>query len=338
MKIVIQRIANDDEFVGVYDLFEEEKSIKELKWLYSDPNDNELYNAFVAKNEMNEIIGVIGYQASTFIKGKKELIGVTGFTWKVAPNIKGMHGVLLLKKIFDHGSFVYSMGGTQDSLKFYKLFNFKKINTYTKYFKILNLSEYSESLKKDSLKRRIGFLGLLWPSLIKNRSKRMLNKDLVFENYENNFISAQDDDKIFRKKITKNYIEWLLKCPFLNSYAFVIKKNDLHLGICVLYIQNVNGINIGRIVHLPFLGYDTKNWVSAIDKCLTFFKMKKCAAVSGIASHKMNHQGFKKTGFIGNRLTSKPIFLKDVDQRLKMSQIDSWFIQYSEGDMPYLGF
>ncbi len=249
-----------------------------------------------------------------------------------------MHGVLLKKKMFDYGNFFYTMGGTQDAMMFYDLFKIKKVNKYTKYIKILNLNEYNKSLKKVSLKRRIGFLGLLWPSLIKNRSKRMLHKDLVFKKYENNFISPKDYDKIFQKKTTKNYIEWLLRCPNLDSYAFVIKKKDLYLGTCVLYIQNVNGINIGRIVHLPFLGYDTKNWVSAIDKCLIFFKMKKCAAVSGIASHEMNHQGFKKTGFIGNRLTSKPIYVRDVDQKLKKIKSDCWFLQFSEGDMPILGF
>ncbi|TQO38590.1 hypothetical protein GQ41_3246 [Arenibacter algicola] len=338
MKSELKRISSEEEFQGVYKLFNGEKTIEELKWLYTDPENSKSFNAYLAKNGNDEVIGVIGYQTSIFKQGKKEFIGVTGFDWKVAPNIKGLHGVLLIKKIFDHGNFFYSMGSTQVAMKFYDLLKFKKVNTYTKYFKILNLNEYNESLKKVSLKRRIGFLGLLWPTLRKSRSKRMLHKDFVFEKYENNFTSPVHYDKIFQKKITKNYIEWLLRCPSLDSYAFVIKKNDVYLGTCVLYIQNVNGINIGRIVHLPFLGYDIKNWVSALDKCLLFFKMKKCAAVTGIASHEMNHQGYKKTGFIGNRLTSRSIYVKDVDQKLKKIELGCWFLQFSEGDMPILGF
>ena len=71
MKTDLKRISSEEEFQGVYNLFNGETTIEELKWLFTDPENSKLFNAYISKNEENKVIGVIGYQTSTFKKGKK---------------------------------------------------------------------------------------------------------------------------------------------------------------------------------------------------------------------------------------------------------------------------
>jgi hypothetical protein len=108
-----------------------------------------------------------------------------------------------------------------------------------------------------------------------------------------------------------------------------------YYGICVLYIKNINGINRGRIVHLPYLGNNETLWESVIEKCITFFKKEKCCIVTALAHNSINQLGYIKSGFIRIKKHRKPLFIKDTNQKLSSFHVDNWFLQFSEGDKAY---
>lgn len=143
----------------------------------------------------------------------------------------------------------------------------------------------------------------------------------------------------FQKNINNNYIDWLLQCPLVASFAFNINRGNKYLGVCVCYIGLVNNIKIGRIVYLPFLGNDTKVWVSVIENCLRIFKENNCAFVSAVGSHKMNQIGLKKAGFIGNSLEKISVWVSDKMQTTENIDFNTMHVQFSDGgDLHYLGF
>ena len=53
----------------VASLYNYRKTVEELKWLFTDPDDINNFNAFVAINEQDKLIGVIGYSLSVYTDG-----------------------------------------------------------------------------------------------------------------------------------------------------------------------------------------------------------------------------------------------------------------------------
>ena len=338
MAEIIRRIEDND-FQKVSALYNNRKSVEELRWLFKDPDNSIVYNAFVAINNNNQIIGVIGYASSTYKQGIIEVVGVIFMSWIISPDYKGFAGVTLLKKVLEQGDFGIALGGTTTAKNLYPVFKYKHLSNIDVYYKILNFRYFTNSHKRSNLTKRLGINAFLLPSYFKNSSHKSLYKDLNLIPYNgNNFVEEKEYDNIFNKKITKNYIDWLLDCPTLKTYAFSIKKGNDYLGICVLYIEKINNsCNRGRIVHLPFLGFDKKIWVSVIEKCLLFLKRERCCFVSGLAHNDMNHKGFTESGFIKIKNHHTPIYVKDNNHKLNSIDLDNWNMQYSEGDQAYRG-
>lgn len=338
MKSKIERISSEEDFIGVHNLYEGRKSIQELKWLYTDPNSSEYYNAFVAKTETNQVIGVIGYQTSIFKQGQTRLKGVIDFTWKVSPGIKGLHGLMLKKKIFEFGDFLYGMGGSKDAQKLSQMFKYKAVTRYCRYYKILNLKQYKGSLEKEGFKMKVGKLAYLIPSIFLRSPKGMISNDVRFSNYKSGSIPFEESEITIKNNISNNHVDWLLQCPLVESFAFNINKGSNYLGTCVCYIGIVNYIKIGRIVYLPFLGNDVEIWVNVIENCLKIFKENNCAFVSAVGSHKMNKAGLKKAGFIGNIMDKKLVTVSDKMNVTENFDFNLMQMQFSDGgDLHYLG-
>lgn len=335
MAEIIRRIEDKD-FKEVSALYNNRKSVEELKWLFTDPENTDIYNAFVAIKDQNIVIGAIGFSSSIYTQGKIELVGTIFMSWIVASDYKGFAGISLLKKTSELGDFAIAIAGSKKGQSFYPMLKYKYISNSDIYYKILNIKDYYNTIKNKKLSKKLGLIGLLLPSFFLSSSKKNIYKDVNLIPYKNNFIEAKENDFVFKKKITKNYINWLLDCPNLKTYAFNIKKGNNHLGVCVLYIQRNNNINKGRIIHLPFLGEDKKLWVSVIEKCLLFFKEEGCSLVTGLAYHEMSYVGFKNTGFIIKK-HDKPIYIKDLNNLLSPINLNNWHIQYSEGDKGYRG-
>ena len=339
MAELIRRIKDVD-FEEVSGLFEQGNSVEELLWLFADPNDSTKYNAFVVVDIKNDIIvGVIGYELSRYTQFGREIIGVLPFSWKLKPGYKGFAGVSLYKEVSKLGEIGVNIGSSEIAKKISLLFKYKSSIQFDKYYKILNTFNFFLYFKnKDLIKSLAKYLYLV-PSYFFRLSKLFLDKNISLTPYDgNNFVKEKEFKNIFKKEITKNYINWLLDCPIVKTYAFVIKKEDESLGICVLNIKKDRNLFIGRIVHLPFLGYDKKVWISVIEKCLIFLKGKGCCVVSGIAIDEMGQKGYSKSGFIRIKKLHKPILIKDVDKKITEFNIYNWHFQFSEGDISIRNF
>jgi len=334
----IRRIEEDD-FEAVSALYNGRKSVEELKWLFTNPNDPNTHNAFVAIKNDDHIIGVIGYILSVYSQNNRQILGSIPISWKLTPNYKGMAGVLLFKKVMNLGSFGITIAGSETAKDLYNLFKYKKNSNLNHFYKILNLNNTFKSLHRKSLIKTIGMFGYLLPGFFINPKKSSLDQKIQLIKYDSSkFIEEPKFNTIFRKEINKNYIDWLLDCPLLKTYAFSIKKGSKFLGTCIFYIKDEEGFKKGRIVHLPYLGKDIKIWKSVISKCISFFKKEKCCIIDSVAHNHINQESYLKSGFIPIKKHSKPLYIKDPKSVLKNIEIKNWFLQYSEGDKAYRSF
>jgi len=332
----IRRIEDRD-FKAVSALYNGRKSVEELKWLLTNPDNLEKYNAFVAVNKNNEIIGEIAYSLSTYVQGDQKVKGVIPFNWKIIDGYKGMAGILLFKKILSLSEFSFAIGGTNAALSLFPLFKLKESLQIHQFYKIIDLCEFSRSFKRKNKKKTLGMIGYLLPSFF-HKSHKNLYPDVEIIKYTGlNFIKEQNPNKIFKKEITKNYIDWLLACPVVQSYAFIIKRESINYGICVLYIKKINKHKRGRIVHLPFLGKDKHLWNTVISQCIHFFKKEKCSFITAQSYNEFVTSGYLDTGFIKIDKHSHPLFIKNPNNKLSPFNFNQWHIQYSEADKHYRG-
>jgi hypothetical protein len=330
----IRRVVRED-LAEISNLYDGRKSVKELAWLFVDPANEERFNAFVAINEKDQIIGVIGYVLSTYFHSNKQIEGVIPISWKISNTHQGFAGVMLFKKVLEQGQFAIAIEGSEIAQKLYPLFKYKLVSKSSVYYKILNRSKFYKSINKRGILRRLALFSLLLPSSF-YRSSLIWNDNshIEFVPFDGEtVVNGENYPKVFCKQVDKESVNWLIACPNLDSYAFNMIINKTSLGICVMYIQAVQGVRRGRIVYLPFLGYDYSIWVGVLDECIRFFKKHKCSLVSVLAHHKACHSGLKKAGFIPRHI--KPIFLKDKNRSLDAVDMENWHIQYNEGDKAY---
>lgn len=342
MAEIIRRIEEDD-FKEVSDLFlengilEEGNTVEELMWLFTDPECPEQYNAFVALNDQNSIIGVIGYTLSNYIQGADTFLGMTPFSWKLKSGYKGLAGVSLFKKVSEFGDIKIAIGGTNIASKLYPLFKYKFLNRSNKYYKILNIPNYYKTLKGRSFRKRISNIGYLIPSYFKNTRQKSLYKDISLVPYmQNNFVEDDHSANVLRKKLTRPYLDWQMRCPRLKVHAFVLKRGNDNLGMCVLSVQKFDSTFKGRIIHLPFLGDDLILWNSVINQCLEFLKDQGCCFVSGLAINDTYKSGLIQSGFITIESHVETIYAKDGNREIAQFDYRNWHFQYSEGDIGFM--
>lgn len=334
MPEIIRRIEDRD-FEKVASLYKYRKTVVELKWLFTDPDDPNTYNAFVVIKD-DFLVGVIGNSLSTYTDGNQNVTGVIPISWKVADDYKGFAGVQLFKKVLSLGEFGIAIAGSEKAQQLYPLFKYRFLSNSFEYFKLLNPKNALQSLKRKTPIKTFGMVAYLIPTYLKRPTQNQYTKDIELIPYgSDQFMDEPMHKGVFRKKMTKNYVHWLLSCPELESYAFCVTLKKQYLGICILYIQKVNGVNRGRIVHLPYLGSDPDLWVAVIDACIQFFKDKQCCLVTGLAHHAINRQGFLSSRFSTFRGAGKPVFVKDPLDKLTTLNLENWFLQFSEGDKAY---
>ncbi len=336
MTEVIRRIEESD-FKEVSLLYNGRKSIEELKWLFSDPNKTEIFNAFVAENKSKEIIGVCGYVLSNYSNGLQNHSGVIPMSWKLASSYKGMAGVMLFKKVISLGDFGITISGSEKAQELYRLFKFNQISAIGQYYKVVNVKLTYKSLKRKSLIKTLGMFGFLLPSYFIKTNASMLNKDIEFIPYTGkNYIDENKSVEVFKKDINQNYVDWLMRCPLHKTYAFGILYKNTNIGTCILYIEKDSFK--GRIVHMPYVGNDIQIWTSVLNNCLSFLEKEGCSIVDVLAHNDINKKALMKIGFVKIKKHSKPLFIKDPNSLLKNGDLHKWFLQYSEGDKAYRSF
>ena len=333
----IRRIEDGD-FKAVSALYKGRKSVKELKWLLTDPDHLNQYNAFVAEKEDKSIIGVIGYSLSIYIQNKKSIKGVIPMNWKVIDHYKGMAGVLLFKKVLSLGKFSIAISGSKTAQDLYSLFKYQFKGNITQYYKILDFFTMIKHYKRKSAIKTYGMIAKISPSFFKNNSSNTEKSIKLIPYNGENFPVVSINQSAFGKKITKNYIDWLLKCPKVNAKAYNITIDSKEYGTCILYIYNKGEMKSGRIVHLPFLSNNKQLWKEIIIQCSIILKEEGCALVTGLALNDLNKNGYKNSGFIEIKKHAKPLFIKDSKNKLETFNIENWFLQYSEGDKGYRNF
>ena len=335
MPEIIRKLEEAD-IEKVASLYKYRKTVDELKWLFTDPEDSTNFNAFVAINEQDELIGVIGYSLSVYTDGNLGISGVIPMSWKIADDYKGFAGVQLFKKVLSLGEFGIAIGGSDTAQKLYPLFKYKFLSNSYEYHKLLHPKNALLSLKRKTPIKTLGMVGYLLPTYLKTTVPNPITKDIELLPYNgDDFMDEPNYKDVFRKKITKNYIDWLLRCPKLKSYAFKIYHGKKYLGICVLYVQKINHFNRGRIVHLPFLGINNELWLAVIDHCIRFFRAEQCCLVTGLAHHPLNRSAYTNSGFMTQRNHGKPVFIKESMNALETFNLSNWYLQYSEGDKAY---
>ena len=335
---IIRKIHEED-FQEVSDLFEGQKynGVDELKWLFTDPEDSQSYNAFVAIDDQGSIIGVIGYVKTVYVQNDKEISGVCPMSWKLKSGYKGMAGVLLFKEVSKLGEIALALAGTEISQKLYPMFNYKEVACFDNYYKILKPLEYFRILKKRSFVKKVGMFALLLPSYSFRISSRIKYTNLKFSPFEN-YVREEGETEILRKSMSNNYVNWILKCPFLKTEAFSVKKNGVILGVCILNMEKVENTLKGRIVHLPFLGYDMDIWVEVIKYSVLKLKEHGCCVVSGMAVHDICKKGFRAASFRTSKRCRESIYLKDDNGKMSDFNIKNWNMQFSEGDIALRNF
>ena len=336
MADIIRELVEEDLY-EISKLYDFRKSEPELKWLFSDPYKSENFNAFVSINDDNEITGVIGYAKATYSWNDSSNVGVIPMSWKIKDSYKGMAGVLLFKKVMSLGDFNMAVEGSEMAQNLYSLFKLKQVSKADVYYKVFNLVDYYKSLKEKGFLEKVKLLGVLFSTRFINAKKKPVHYEVKLTPYSPGNSSIQgNQESVFSKVLSEQYVDWLLNCPVLKTYAFNIIIDKVDYGLCVLYLQKVNGIMRGRIVHLPNMGINEKIWSSVIDKCLSFFKEKKCCSITTLAHHKMYHSCFLDSGFKKIKKHSKPIFIKDINNVLSSVDLKkNWNFQYSEGDKAY---
>lgn len=329
------RVIQDDDFASVAKLFDNTKSVEELKWLFTNPENLSSYNAFVAIDNKDQIIGVIGYVVSYYIQDQLKIKGVFPMSWKIKSGYKGFAGVLLMKKALEMGDFAFTTGGTRTALTLFPIFKFKHINNGYKYYKVFNIWRFFRSTDEGLLSKSFKTLWL-FPSIFKYIPKSSIYKDVNLIKYSKSDADIQEafNDKGFHKQIDKNYIHWLQRCPIHECFTFVINKGDQPIGICVFYIRQAGSEKRGRIVYLSYLGVDKKLWNSVLYKIFAFFKRHKCNSISTLATTEDWIFGYSKG--MSKFIKPRPIYIKDSKLALKEIDLQNWNIQYTEGDTAYL--
>ena len=79
------------------------------------------------------------------------------------------------------------------------------------------------------------------------------------------------------------------------------------------------------------------NEISAltIGKLSQVLKQKGCSSVSGLALNENVVSAFHANGYINFKRKQKPVYIKDPKNNLEGVQLNTWHMQYTEGDKSY---
>tara|TARA_R110002073_G_scaffold72537_1_gene177536 strand:- start:544424 stop:545440 length:1017 start_codon:yes stop_codon:yes gene_type:complete len=338
MSFTIRKITIDD-FEEASSIFEFDNSVEELKWLFQNPDDENDYNAMVAIDNNNEIIGVLGYFLSDYRNKDQKISVVIPMNWIVKTGYKGFAGISLFKKVTNIRDTSIAIWGTDVVKKLYPMFKFKHVIDSDIFYKIIKPRRYFKILKRKNILKKIGVFLFLIPSYFNKPLKRNLYSDVKLVPYTfDNFIQEKASFNTIKKVINKNYVDWMLKCPSVDSFAFVVQREEEIFGICVLYIKRIKNTYIGRIVHLPELGVDVKLWYSVINECVNFLKSKGCCFISAVGIDEVEEEGITKSGFTKFHVHREPIYVKNENDTFNSMSFSKWSFQYSDGEIMLRNF
>ncbi len=339
MSVEIRKIEKKD-FQEISSLFEgqEWNSEENLLWLFRDPSNVTNFNAFVAYEKDDTLVGVIAYFLSKYSEKGKEIIAVIPMSWMLRKGYKGMAGVMLFKRASELGDISIAPGGEEHSIKLYPMFNYKYVTKAYHFYKVLKPLKYFGILKRSSFIKKVGMFLYLAPSYLKRSSSHTSQVAVQFTPYnEQNFIEDKNDH-FFCRSMTKHYVDWFLSGTRSKNYAFSVSVNNESIGLCLLSKKKVENTFKGRIVHLPNLADKPAILSEVINRSVQFLKKEGCCFVSGIGLNSSVCEMFKENRFINLNNHEEVIYVKDKNNKLEKFNLLDWNFQFSEGDIGFINY
>jgi hypothetical protein len=333
MSVSIRPVELED-LQQIINLWQPPQKEERLLWLWTDPEDPGKLNAFVAVDEMGHIKGVIAYNKSTYTYGKKTFTCLFPHSWKIEAGYKGFTGIALMKKALSQSSVSIAVGGTYFSTKLYPLFKFGKALERYKFYTVFKPLCFYRSLSGPAWRRLIKTFSLL-PSYFMTKLWHFRSDSIQLVPYDGGILThTSESTPRIEKNITKSYIDWIMRCPDMETHVFHIFENDRKIGFCILLISTSSKSRIGRIDHLSFLGENLTCWSQTLHLILKFFKRHGCCAVSTVASDQTAIKAH--AGIMQKFLIAEPVLIRDPQRTIHTSDLSRWHIQFSEGDTAFL--
>ncbi len=332
------RLVERDDIQKIVSLYKGEKTYEELNWLLRDPYDLSKYSAYVAVNNDDEVVGVIGFFISHYAFGDKKIVGAMPMSWKIADGYKGISGVNLLNKVLSQGQFSMTVQGSDIAQKLYYAFNLKVIGAARVYIKVFYPRSYFISMKERGLYSRLGNFVSAMPSYL-NKYQQKQKKSLSICEIGINQMSKNVpylNKEYFEKEVTFEYLRWMASCPILETHLFEIHNENVFMGYCLCFIKSfANGTSRGRVVYKPNFGNNKKLLRELLSYLQDFFIKRGCCSITILALDKTSSDVLEEQHFVNCRRKQKPIYIKSKNGALKNLTTDKWYMQYTEGDKAY---
>lgn len=302
-----------------------------LRWIWSDPDNPQKLNAFVAEDSTGQINGVIAYTSAVYTSGTTSFTGVFPFSWKIKSGHKGFAGIALMKKVLADRSVAMAIGGTDFSAKLLPLFQFRKVLIRHKYYRIFNPIQFYSTLKIPWKRRIIKTLVLL-PSMFIPQKAQMAHSRITLEPCGDRDPGQYQglSKSVIEKKITAQYLSWLKRSPNAVCHPFFVCEEGKPVGLFVGLVHNIKKGTYGSIAHLSYLGEKQHRWKDALCLITAFFRAQGCCAMSAVASNVHATRAFSKS--MQRFIVSEPVLVRDSANTLADHAPEQWHIQFSEGD------
>lgn len=335
MSSIIRKLVDTD-LPEVEKLFTGKKVLSELRWLFSDPDNESEINAYVAVID-GKIAGVLGYSFTDFALNGKLLKGIIPMSWMVAEEHRGLAGIQLLKEVLKQGEFGFAITLSKTAIQVFPIAKLKLRTHAAVYQKIL----WPYSIKSGIKKYIFSVFGFVYGKICGLFSRR--DNDLKFKSLSDTEIILEHGEVLkrtpgFSNYVTLNKIRWLLRCPVIDKKrCFQIKIKDTVIGYVVCYIKkNKRGVTRGRIIHISYLGEETGIWKQVINGTEKLLRKEGCRIVTVLAKNKTLVEAIRESGYSA---TSKNfgIYFNDKLTDIPESAIDSWNLTFAISDKGYRG-
>lgn len=342
MKYKIKKIRQED-LKDIYSFYNELyndkpfkiKSLELLRWLFSDPLRSDDFCGFVARDEANKVVGIIGYALNEYQYMQKKYTGVVPMSWLVSPSARGILGIQLLLKALKLGDFAFTIHGSKIALEVYHAVNLKYVTQGYAYTKVLNIIRYIKSDKKSFIKA--GIRSLIYHGRI--RSSPGI-KGMKITEYRGEPSHSNVNWNSLSIVPTNERNQWILGCPIVESFSFSVIHHNKTIGTCICYIhKDSNDIKRGRIVSIPNFGNDLIAYRFIISELEKYLHARGCCVISVLALNGVFRIALRNQGYRTLKRISKVfVFLRDPEKILKFIPISEWHLMHYEKDLGFQGF
>lgn len=308
------------------------KDINLLHWLMSDPSKPDSYNGFIARNENQEVTGIIGYSLNTYQYKDLKFTGVIPMSWLVSPTERGILGIQLLMKVMKMGDFGFAIHGSKDAINSYSAVKLKYAGVAYMYTKVLKIKRYAWSKDASSL---IWWMKAFY--YFGRGYKYLKNKSLMLQDYSGEPDHNNDITSDLAMIPSEERNQWIMNCPKMEILAFslILKGNKVGSCLAFIYIGRYDLLR-GRIVHVPFLGDDVKKYRQVISMIENELMKRGCCSVTVIAMNQYFRKALHRQCYKYIWNTARKVFIKDSKNLLVSIPISNWHLTYYESDKSYI--